>query len=483
MSTAARIQTARTQVTPATWFAGAGVIALLAGFAASSSPAAAIGLGVLVGVGAATALHPASMLVILTSSIYLEILSFGGVTISRLIAPIALLLVTFEWLRGRTTLRPAMPLAWVAAYATWALASMLWTVSTSDTTALLASLMIALIYMASFAMLLDSEATLRQVLWVLASAAVIVGAFSLASFAGLTSSSADLQAGRAQGGVGDPNFFANVQLVTLPLVLALASEVKREWVRLGLYGAAIVVMASILSTLSRGGLIALVVVVAIIPFLRARSLIGTRRQKSLVMVVLALGVMGLFSRPTFSAEVVARAQSIFAIGSSNEDESSSGGSGRTEIWKAARHSIADHPVFGVGFGAFPAVSTEYLLNTPGIDPAKFNARPIEAHSAAIGTVAELGPPGLALLVSMVFATGLYLRRTARRAFGMGRDFVGRVAMACVLSLVGWSLSSLFIQTETSRPLWIIIGIALALPRMIPAGRPPAGALSQLSNSR
>ena len=91
-----------------------------------------------------------------------------------------------------------------------------------------------------------------------------------------------------------------------------------------------------------------------------------------------------------------------------------------------------------------------------------------AHSAPIGTFAEIGLIGLLLLCGMVVSTGVFLRQTARRAFAAGADFVGRVANALVLSLIGWALSSLFIQTETSRPLWIIIGLALALPRLIPA---------------
>ena len=423
-------------------------------------------LAVLVAAGAATVLSPNLILLILAASVYLEIVSFGGVSISRLLAPIALLVITFEWLRGRTSLRPASPLAWVVAYSSWALASFMWTVSPGDTTTLLASLCIALIYMASFAMLVDSTDALRRVLWVFAIASLVVGMASLLAFSGNGGGGSDLQAGRAQGGVGDPNFFANVQLVVFPLVLALASEVQRGWVRLGLYGIALIGLASILSTLSRGGLIAMVVVLLIIPWMRSRSLLGTPRQKALVILVLAAGMLTLFSRAGFRAEVVTRAQSIFV--STGSDASSNAGSGRTEIWKAARHSIDERPVLGVGFGAFPAISTEYMLNTPGIDPKAFTARPIEVHSAPIGTTAELGLVGLALFASMVLATAIFLRRTARRAFAAGADFVGRVANALVLSIVGWTLSSLFIETETSRPIWIVIGLALALPRLIPA---------------
>lgn len=464
MSTAARVEPGGARIPPVIWGALAAAAALALGFASSAGTAFAVGLVFLIAAGAATAFNPSLVVMILAASVYLEIVSFGGVSISRLLAPVALLVLTFEWLRGRAALRPARPLAWVVAYSSWALASFMWTVSPSDTAALLASLCIALIYMAAFAMLVDSTDTLRRVLWVLAIASVVVGATSLLAFAGEGGGGSDLQAGRAQGGVGDPNFFANVQLVVFPLVLALASEVQRGWVRLGLYGIAMIGLASILSTLSRGGLIAMIAVLAIIPWMRSRSLLGSPRQKALVILVLAAGLLTLFSRPAFRAEVVTRAQSI--VVSESSDPSSNAGSGRTEIWKAARHSIAERPFLGVGFGAFPAVSTEYLLSTPGLDPKAFTPRPIEVHSAPIGTTAELGLIGLALFAAMVLSTGIFLRRTGRRAFEAGADFVGRVANALVLSLVGWALSSFFIETETSRPLWIIIGLALALPGLI-----------------
>ena len=43
----------------------------------------------------------------------------------------------------------------------------------------------------------------------------------------------------------------------------------------------------------------------------------------------------------------------------------------------------------------------------------------------------------------------------------------RVANALLLSLVGWAIASIFLSSETSRPLWIVVGLALALPKLVP----------------
>ena len=223
------------------------------------------------------------------------------------------------------------------------------------------------------------------------------------------------------------------------------------------------------STLSRGGLIALLLILVLIPFIPARAIFPSPRHKAVVIAFLAVGLLVLFSRPTFRGEVVKRATTIFNQSSATQTDSSAG-SGREEIWQAAEHSIRDHPLLGVGFGAFVTVSNHYLYNTPGVDLGKFppHANGIEAHSAYIGTTAELGPFGLFLFVGMIVSTALALRRTANRARKVGAHFLGRISNALILSLLGWALSSTFIETETARPLWIVIGLSLALPKLVSA---------------
>jgi hypothetical protein len=48
----------------------------------------------------------------------------------------------------------------------------------------------------------------------------------------------------------------------------------------------------------------------------------------------------------------------------------------------------------------------------------------------------------------------------------GETFIARIANALVLSLVCWAVASLFLSSETSRPLWIVIGLSLALPKLL-----------------
>ena len=444
-----------------------GALAVAVGVAVGAEPKLGLALALAVTVGAVMVVRPASTLWILILSVFLEVVTVGGVAVSRIVAPLALLSVLVELLRGRAWVPAGPQLFWATAYSTVALASGLWTVSTSHTLTLLASLAIALTYMLCFASLVDSERELRIVLHVLAFASLLIGVVSLASFAGVSLVPAgSLQGGRAQGGVGDPNFFANVQLVAFPVILMLAADAKALWLRATLAFAGLVALASILSTLSRGGLIALMFVLVILLLIPARSLFPSRIYKTLVIVMLVAGLLTLSTRPYFRGEVVKRATSIF----SNEAEStgSSAGSGREELWKAARHSISERPLLGVGFGAFPSVSNDLLFRTPGVDLTRVSAHPqgLEAHSAYIGTTADLGFVGLAAFLALVGSTTLALRRSAVRASRAGASYLSRVGNALVLSMVGWAISSFFIETETARPLWIVVGLSLGLPKLI-----------------
>jgi hypothetical protein len=107
----------------------------------------------------------------------------------------------------------------------------------------------------AFASLLNSRRDLEHVVRIFAIAALFFGALSLQHFSEVFAWGRVVEEGRSQGGTGDPNSFAATQLVALPLVIALAAAATKRWLQIVLYVVALVVIASILTSLSRGGLI------------------------------------------------------------------------------------------------------------------------------------------------------------------------------------------------------------------------------------
>jgi putative inorganic carbon (hco3(-)) transporter len=464
VSTFERVGTGRVD----NWTGLAVASALALGVAVGVDVRIALALAIALILGLVLVIRPTVLLPVLVASIFVEVVSLGGVTISRLLAPLALLAMFFASTRPGFQLRASPPLFWATAYGLWALASGLWSVRLDGTFFLLGSLAIALVYMLAFATVLSTRRQLEDVLYVLAFASLGIGLFAIGAF--LLGYADQLLEGRASGGTGDPNFFAAYQLVALPLVLVMAVEARRRWLRLLLYATVLVIIASVLTSVSRGGVLTLVALTALMVVLPARTLFRSPRQKAIVLLAVVVG--GAFALKAGSDVVVPRLTSIFdqSVSASSEGQ----GSGRLEFWAAAGTSIRERPVFGLGYGAFGRVSNELILRTPGIQFSHFELRPTgsQAHSAYLGTTAELGVIGLVLFLGLLLSTALALRRTARRARETRAYFVMRVANALLLSLVGWSIASLFLSSETSRGLWIVVGMTLALPKLI-SGRPLA----------
>jgi O-antigen ligase len=95
------------------------------------------------------------------------------------------------------------------------------------------------------------------------------------------------------------------------------------------------------------------------------------------------------------------------------------------------------------------------------------------HNTFLGALAELGIPGFIRFVGMLVSTGRHLRKMSRRANRQGAVFLRRFSNALLIGLVCWAVAANFLSAETSRPIWILIGFALALPKLLDAARATA----------
>jgi putative inorganic carbon (hco3(-)) transporter len=450
---------------------GTAVVAVFAGaalgFIAVVDLRLATALTVAVLVGLALILKPSLLLPTLVTAVFLEVVSLGGLGIVPLLAPIALLALVAAASRAGMEIRAGAPLVWAFAYATWAVASGLWTVSLGGTSFLLGSLAVSIVFMLSFAGLLTSERQLERVLYAFTFAALGIGAFAIAAFAfGL---SENLEAGRSTGGTGDPNIFAAYQVVALPLAIVLATRVQKRWEKTVAYLAVIVVIGSVLTSVSRGGVLTLLAVTLILLAMPARSVFRSGRHKAIfaTAAVVATAISLAFA----AGKIIPRLEAVFSDDAAATAESR--GSGRKELWATAWRSFHDRPLHGLGFGAFADVSNELIVQTPGVSFQHFELRPhgSEVHNVYLGSLAEVGVVGLSLFLGLLISTAVALRRTARRARASGNHLVMRVANALLLSLFGFAVASAFLSSETSRPLWIVVGLSLALPKLIATGGP------------
>lgn len=440
---------------PATIFlvGAAGAAAATVGLLAAISPSMAAGALVALLALPVAVVRPRLVLHVLAPTVFLEAITVGGVTVGRLAAPLALLAVLSHLINGGTRLRGGALTAWLGAgYAALAAASYAWTVSPAGTTAALGSLAVSLAYGAAFALLLADREVVRSLLWSVTASAVLLSGFWLTQF--LTG------AARQDNAAGDPNFVAAFLVMAIPLVLVNAAH-ERTRLRRGLaYLALAPIAGAVVATLSRGGFGAIVLVASVIALVRPRALFPSGRTKAAFFGAAGIGLALLL--PLAWAGLAER----FSAGFS---QTASAVGGRSDLWKAALHAFRLHPLAGLGYGGFRATSFTLLAATPGVNLVSHLRSAVwsgeYAHSAFLGSLAELGPLGFALLVGVILSAWASLRRTARRARIAGDGFLRATSNALSIALASYAASSFLLSTETSRALWLLVGLSVALARM------------------
>jgi len=416
--------------------------------------------------------RPRWLSVVLVVSTFAGTFTVAGLTAQRFVAPLALLGMAACLIRrpiGVSLDRVAA--AAIGGYAVMAFSSLLWSVDTAGTLFELASLGISLVYVAALLVLVQEEHDLRLVLWSVAVCAAVLGTWWILSFA--------LGVDRRFNLAGDPNFFAALEVVSLPLVLALARATPGRVARGFLYLTVFLIAASVVASLSRGGLLSLGVAVALLLLVPARFLFRSARHKAVViaLALTGLGVLGVITGP----ELGHRFEATF-----NDPGVAAG---RGDLALAALHGYSAHPVFGLGFGAFKPASFDLLRTTPGVDlPAHLNCLEAgqtirgaagctgqQVHNAYLESLAELGPLGLALFAAVLGATLWSLvgsvRASADRPLS-GVSGTPAVAAGLAVAVICIAVSSFSISTETSRALWLLVGLALVVFRFRIAAHPP-----------
>jgi O-antigen ligase len=247
-------------------------------------------------------------------------------------------------------------------------------------------------------------------------------------------------------------------------------------VRQAFYYAVVGVIAiSIVASLSRTGLVMLALVIAATLLLPYRLFFRTAAQKlgyalSLAGAAVVAGIAG-------STPFLHRAGTIFNFSNPSGDR----GSGRLDLWRAALHGFRDHPWFGLGAGNFQAKALDLLQTTPGVNTAASYVAPGRVvHNAYIEALTELGVVGLALFLLILALTVRSYLTTFRRAHACGDRAIESFSIALLVAVFGFCVSMFFNSNELGKPLWIFIGLAIALERIPLRSAAPAPAAAEPS---
>jgi hypothetical protein len=233
-----------------------------------------------------------------------------------------------------------------------------------------------------------------------------------------------IQTARFVAGEFDPNDLGLTLALGIPLAWHLMLTATRPVSRL-INGAYLPTAAlAVLLTGSRGALAATIVASTVV----LGSLLRLPfKWKAAVVVLLAATVAGAAQFvPPATFERLAAAQEEIASGDL---------SGRGVIWRAGLERFEEHPMVGIGTGAFRVAVAPYLAATP-----------YAAHNTYLGVLVEQGAVGFGILAAigaLVFSGMRRLERPVRR-------------LALVLCLT-WGVGVMSLSWEHRKPTWFLLG--------------------------
>lgn len=330
-------------------------------------------------------------------------------------------------------LRPvSSPFLALAAFACWSAVSVLWTVSPDETLKRVITdvQLIALVLLGWQA--IRTLAELRAVL--LGYLAGCLGLVALAWRNALAGSA--FTYGRYSADGYDPNDMSVYVALGIPMAcyLALAGPHRRD--RLALLYLP-VAWSALPITGSRAGLLSMGVASAVL-------LVWLARRGSWGPLA-GLAAVGLLLVPYAAGVPADNWDRLLSV----SDELGGSVGARTMIWRAGVSLLQEHPLVGVGAGAFP----------DAVVPA-INLR-IVAHSTPLSVSVELGLIGLALLVAAYL---LALRGVSRAALDERLLSWGLVLTVAV--------GSASLTWEAKKQVWFVVLLA-AVAAALPAPGPPA----------
>jgi O-antigen ligase len=256
---------------------------------------------------------------------------------------------------------------------------------------------------------------------------------------------------RFSAGTTDPNAVAMTLALGLPMAWHLGMTHRRPLLRwicraylpIGLFALAL--------TGSRGGLLAAMVGLLIVPL--------TMTKLSPGKVAIAIALLSLSGALAVAYVPQTVVQRLATTGSSVQDLSMGG---RLEIWKAGMQAFAHRPIVGYGAGAFKLAAAPYI-----------NGEPRVAHNSFLTVLVEQGLVGFLLYLTMfgvVFVGSMNLPTLERR-----------FALVLFATLI---VTMLPLSLQDSKPVWFILAalcafastqrrrIGASVPRPRPWGSTP-----------
>lgn len=317
---------------------------------------------------------------------------------------------------------------------------------------------------------IQSPASLRRALWAIIVAGLFMGAISVFQY--LTNSfdmafwgfggweqqvSGAISRQRVTGPYANPNAFAQVMLVVIPLALDRVWHERRLFWRALAGLAAFLAVLTIFITFSRGGLLAMMFTVAIFFILRRPSFFPI-----VITIALVYFLLG-FIPSTYAERIGTLAQFLPTQNAELLDQSFRG---RLSENTAAWQMFLDHPVVGVGLGNYSLQYQNYS-RLIGVDPRRTARSPASLYMEILSEQGLVGMVVFVILLIMVFGG---MRRAYRQFRRSGMEREADMSLALMAGFLGYMFSAVTKNSAYSNVFWLLVGITFAAVQVAKASQ-------------
>ncbi len=350
----------------------------------------------------------------------------GIATLSHLIGILAFAAAAVVALRRGTFRRPNLALALAVLFVAWSALTWAWSVDRGSTAARVATLaeLLAMTWL-----IWDScreRGRQRQLMQAYVWGAV---AASVSAYARYSQNQQTYWRRYAAAGF-DPNDFGLILALSIPLALYLA--MRPGWARWAYRCAVVAVIGAILLTASRMAMVATFTTFVFALWTWRQADWNQRISSAALLAVMILGVFRFAPAP--ARERLATITAEVTRGTLHD---------RTTIWKTGLKVLRQHPVAGIGAGAYPEAVRPWL-GTPGV-PGHFYV----AHNTFLSVLVECGAVGFTFYGLMLGVVAMYVwtMQPAERALW-------------AVMLAVWAIGVSTLTWEQNKPSWLILALIM-----------------------
>lgn len=318
------------------------------------------------------------------------------------------------------------------------------------------------------AILLNRASQLRYVVWTLLFAGMFLGSISVFQYLTKTFDNiywgfsqapvmhivGESSSNRISGPFGSPNVYAQIMLVLVPLAFDRLWNERKRWLRILAAYALIVVTLTVIFTFSRSGFVALVAMIGVL------VLYYRPPWSAIVSMLLVLLFLLQFLPPEYAERIQTLA--LIRPGSGYNPANEVSYRGRASEFLVGWMMFRDHPFLGVGVENYPVLYQDYSRRV-GLDPRTEQRSP---HNLYIEVLAEQGLLGMAIFLFILWVAFRDTVKARSRLLLLGNPSHTGLVTAFSIGLFGYLVASLFIHSSYPRFLWLLLGIAFSMPKIV-----------------